>query len=88
MNDTFRINHGSIPTFHGDSNKFQIWWKNFKAFSVFSGFEAIQEDADPNLPESFFTKMDLNTEEGMKQKLAKQKNSMAIPCFNMAFIRE
>jgi hypothetical protein len=36
----------------------------------------------------FFTKIGLNTEEGMKQTLAKQKNSIAISCFTMAIIKE
>jgi hypothetical protein len=63
------MNHGSIPALDGDSNKFQMWWRKFKAFSIFSGFDdAIQEKVDPNLPELFSAKIDLDTKEGLMQK--------------------
>jgi hypothetical protein len=89
MNASYCINHESIPFLDGDSDKFQVWSKKSKAFSLFSGFEeAIKEDADPNFPESFFSKIDLDTEEGMKLKLAKQNNKMTISCFTIAFIKE
>jgi hypothetical protein len=62
-------------------------WKKFKEFSFFSVFEEpIQEDADPNFSESFFAKIDLDTKEGMNQKLARQKISMAISFLPMVFI--
>ena len=84
-----RVNHGSIPSFDGDANHFQLWWKKFKAFAVFSGFaEAIQDSIDPNMPDSQDSSIDYSTEEGRRQGLAKQKNSLAISCFTMAFSKE
>jgi hypothetical protein len=88
-NDMIRVNHGSIPSFAGDASHFQLWWKKFKAFAVFSGFaEAIQESIDPNMPESQDSSINYRTEEGRRQGLAKQKNNIAISCFTMAFSKE
>jgi hypothetical protein len=41
-----------------------MWWKKFKAYSVFLGFyKAIQGEVDPNFPKSFSAKIDLDTDE-------------------------
>jgi hypothetical protein len=59
--------------FDGDYNKFQLWWRKFRAYGYLAGFgDAIGEQMDPNLPESYTRPIDTSTEEGKLQKLAKK----------------
>ena len=87
--DLIRVNTGNVPTFDGDYQKFQLWWRKFKAYSYLVGFgDAIGEDRDPNLPETHTTPLDLDTESGRTQRLAKRQNQMAMTCFTMAFLTD
>jgi hypothetical protein len=36
--DVIQINQGSVPTFDGSANSFQMWLTNFQAFAMLSGF--------------------------------------------------
>ena len=62
MNDDIvRVNPGNVPTFDGDHQKFQLWWRKFKAYGYLAGFgDAIGEERDPNLPETHTTPLDLD----------------------------
>jgi len=37
-NETICIINGNVPTFDGDADRFQLWWRKFRAFAVFPGF--------------------------------------------------
>jgi hypothetical protein len=39
------------------------------------------------LPEAYNSSIDIKTEEGQVQKMAKKKNSLALSCFTMAFTK-
>jgi len=80
---------GGAPTFDGSHSKFALWWKKFRAFAYLNGFgEAIQETRDPDLPSSYFSSIDINSDEGKRQLLAKKRNDLAISSFTMAFLKE
>jgi hypothetical protein len=84
-----RINQGSIPTFNGSSNKYTMWWTKFNAYANVNGFsDAIGEKPNPDMPTSWFEEIDLITETGKIQFLAKKMNNLAMASFTMAFRRE
>jgi hypothetical protein len=71
--DIIRMNPGNNPVFDEDYNKFQLWWRKFKAYGYLAGFgDAIGEQMDPNLPESYTSPINTGTQEGKLQKLAKK----------------
>ena len=87
--DIIRINHGNIPSFDGNPERFQLWWTKFRAFGILSGFgDAIQERMDPNMPESSESSIDATREEGKKQRQAKHQNDMALLSLTMAYSKE
>ena len=81
-----RINQGNVPTFDGSAQSFQMWWTKFSAFAMLSGFaDAIEEEPDPMLPISMSSKIEDDTEEAARQKVAIRKNEHAISSFTIAF---
>ena len=84
-----RINQGNVPTFDGSAQSFQMWWTKFSAFAMLSGFaDAIEEEPDPMLPISMSSKIEDDTEEAARQKVAIRKNEHAISSFTIAFTKE
>ena len=84
-----KANQGGVPTFDGSHGKFALWWKKFRAYAYLNDFgEAIQESRDPELPSSYFSSIDMSSEEGKKQFLGRKKNDLAISSFTMAFTKE
>ena len=61
--DLIRVNTGNVPTFDGDYQKFQLWWRKLRAYGYLAGFgDSIGEERDPNLPETYTTPLDLVVE--------------------------
>jgi hypothetical protein len=84
-----KSNQGGVPTFDGSHGKFARWWKKFREYAYLNGFgEAIQETRDPELPSSYYSRIDTSTDEGKRQFLAKNKNDLAISSFTMLFTKE
>jgi hypothetical protein len=88
-NNLVRSNQGSIPTFDGNLSKYTMWCTKFKAYTNISGFsDAIRENPSPDMPTSWFDKIDLATETGKKQFVAIKMNDLAMASFTMGFTRE
>jgi Zinc knuckle len=87
--ENIRINYGNIPSFDGNPDRFHLWWTKFRAFGILSGFgDAIQEQMDPNMPESSDSSINVTTDEGRRQKQAKPQNDMALLSLTMAYSKE
>jgi hypothetical protein len=66
-----------------------MWCTTFKAYENISGFsDAIRENPSPDMPTSWFDKIDLATETGKKQFVAIKMNDLAMASFTMGFTRE
>jgi hypothetical protein len=82
-------NQGRVRTFDLSRCKFAFWWKKFRAFAYLYGFgEVVQGTRDPNLPNSYFSRIDTSANEGLRQFLAKKANYLAISSFTMAFTKK
>ena len=78
-----------LPIFDGEAKKFQMWWTRFNAYaSVYKFRQAIQENGDEDLPESFKEVFDEETPEGKKKMAAIKRNEIAMASFTMAFTTE
>ena len=78
-----------LPTFDGDSKKFQLWWTRFCAYATVYKFrQALTETGDVDLPETENEILDEATPEGKKQALARKRNEIAMANFTMAFTTE
>jgi hypothetical protein len=87
--EVMRMNPGNIPQFDGDHSRFQLWWRKFQAFAYLAGFsEAIKEERDSDLPETYKTPIDTESQEGRRMMIAKKQNEAAMSCFTMAFVKE
>ena len=79
---------GRIPTFDGESKKFQTWWKKFCAYATMAKFRSIlKSERDPNLPEKERSEYD-ESEASEKEAMAIRKNEMAMSSFATAFTTE
>ena len=78
-----------LPSFDGDSKKFQLWWTRFCAYaSVYKFRQALAENGDEDLPEKEGEEIDESTTNGKKQLAAKKRNEVAMASFTMAFTSE
>ena len=76
-----------IPVFDGKADKYQLWWRRFKAYAKFNKFGNLLVDhIDPDLAASYAeSESDTAT---ATQKLALKRNDMAMAAFTMAFATE
>jgi hypothetical protein len=82
MNEEFDImNTGSVPTFDGDHQKFQPWWRKFKTCAYLGGIGKVSNiEKYPNLPDLCTTPLYLETKTGQPKKMAKKQNKAAMMC--------
>jgi hypothetical protein len=86
--DIIFINQGSVLSFDGIPQNYQMWWTKFRAFGTLSRFaEAIKEDPDPMLPTSLTTAVE-DTEDAANMKIAIRKNDLAMSSFTIVFTKE
>ena len=87
--ESIRANQGGASTFDGSANKYVMWLAKFRAFANLNGFvEAVRDEPNPDMPQSWDAKIDTSTEEGKKQLVAKRMNDLAMSGFTMAFSRD
>jgi hypothetical protein len=78
-----------LPVFDGKKEKFQLWWRRFKAYAAVHKFsEALRDGGDPDLPETDSQVIDSSSEEGKRMLLATRRNTLAVAAFTMAFETE
>ena len=78
-----------LPSFDGDSKKFQLWWTRFCAYATVYKFrQALAENGDSDLPANESEELDETTPVGKKMLAAKKRNEVAMANFTMAFTTE
>jgi gag-polypeptide of LTR copia-type/Zinc knuckle len=78
-----------LPSFDGDSKKFQLWWTRFCAYATVYKFrQALAENGDSELQATEGEEPDESTAVGKKMIAAKKRNEVAMVSFTMAFTTE
>ena len=78
-----------LPSFDGDSKKFQLWWTRFSAYAaVYQFSQALSKEGDVDMPTSDDEAFDVTTPTGKKILKAKKRNQVAMASFCMAFTTE
>ena len=85
--DTVSEKSAKIPIFDGKADKYQLWWRRFKAYANVNKFGNLLVDhIDPELAASY--EATEREDATATQKAALKKNDMAIAAFTMAFVTE
>jgi hypothetical protein len=84
--DEYVSRKATLPKFGGAHKDFQTWWTRFITFAaVYQFTQALTGTTEADLPSSDAALIDTTTNQGKKEKLAKDRNNMAMANFTMAF---
>jgi hypothetical protein len=87
MNDDEHVSRkATLPKFGGAHKDFQTWWTRFLAFAaVYQFTQVLTGTPETDLPSSDAAVIDTSTDPGKRQKLAKDRNNIAMEHFTMPF---